>query len=522
MLKYPKLCVLFLLLLFQLVSVCAQENDRLNWVKQNKRELHSVLPNQGLGDMSAAFDDVIGNAKVVALGESGHAIREVALFRNRLLEYLVKVKGFRAIALESGLFEGQIANRYIHGLEKDIMKVLSTGFTHNMGLWKESRALLEWMKEYNTQQFDPKAKIYFYGMDLPVFQDTMFSRTSKMDSPLEQVLAFIAKADKVYYEKYGKILKRLAALSCKTVDDVADLVEKINGIRFIDPDYLDEICTISYENLNFIQKKMLSFLLNHLINRMQIKRLIYMRQKNVGKEEYEYALQMAKLCRYIVGNIEFRKKTTAYPNIEKIKHFLGKIYSEEQINKLKINKIKFNNTPQEWKLYFEGRNGRERTMAENVDWIVSRHGKVLIYAHNGHICKEGYISDNPLHDQSNGYSVGQYLAHKYGKQYITIGQTMDRFVDKNGNIVTEHLKMPIAQTKDFPNSIEYILNQADSKLYVLDIRPKTISQYPKIAKWLNSKVLGRFVFSFMNVNHVNSFDAIVFIHDMQFGIPEKK
>ncbi len=511
---------ILILFYFAQVHSFALDQNKIDWVKNNAKPLESIFPDKGLDDMDQAFDSIVGESKVVSLGEAAHAIREAAIFRVRFLEYLVKKKGFRAIALESGFYEGQIANRYIHGLELDISKVLQTGFTHGMGPWEETKILLNWMRQYNKDQKRPEDKIHFYGFDLPLFQDSIMNRTPEVDAPLEQVLALMEKVDPNYYKTNGKRLAFLASLASKTVDDIADYFLKRQGIRYIDPDFLDEICSISYENLGGEEKKELAFLLNDLINILELKEIRYLSTKKITREEYDFALQLAKMSRSTIGNLDFRETVSAFPNIETLKTVLEKkIYPEEKdLEKLGINKIQFHNTSEEWENYFEGRNGRERTMALNVHWLVNKHKKVLLYAHNGHVAKtDKYNSPNPLHKNRYGVGMGIYLSAKYKEDYVVICQSMDRFVNGEGKVMEKYHGIPVAKTDDTPDCLEIILNKSSHNLFALDLRTKN----PAIKRWLDQKLKGRHVHSFLTINHYQSFDAIVFIRDMQLGVSEK-
>ncbi|MFJ1830542.1 erythromycin esterase family protein, partial [Streptomyces sp. NPDC088178] len=59
-------------------------------------------------DREAPLDDleplraVIGNARVVAIGENSHFIDEFALMRERILRFLVERCGFTVLAFEYG------------------------------------------------------------------------------------------------------------------------------------------------------------------------------------------------------------------------------------------------------------------------------------------------------------------------------------------------------------------------------------------------------------------------------------
>ncbi|MCC5698744.1 hypothetical protein LH612_36980, partial [Klebsiella pneumoniae] len=61
------------------------------------------------------FADLVGDARVVAIGENNHHIREFSLLRAQLLRFLVTELDFRVVAFESGFAEGQLVDDWIRG-----------------------------------------------------------------------------------------------------------------------------------------------------------------------------------------------------------------------------------------------------------------------------------------------------------------------------------------------------------------------------------------------------------------------
>ncbi|HZX08966.1 erythromycin esterase family protein [Kribbella sp.] len=107
------------------------------------------------------LDDVIGAARVVAIGESSHYNHEFLVLRHRVLRYLVERHGFTAYAMESGFPEGRRTDAWVRGGEPDELgPVLATGLTSLMGFWTEMRDLLEWLRQQD-------GRVGFYGIDLP-------------------------------------------------------------------------------------------------------------------------------------------------------------------------------------------------------------------------------------------------------------------------------------------------------------------------------------------------------------------
>jgi erythromycin esterase len=96
----------------------------------------------------AAFGKAVGDARIVSLGEASHGTREFFQLKHRLLEYLVKGKGFTVFAIEANWPESLAVDRYIKTGEGSAKAALA-----GMYFWtwytEEVVDLIEWMRSYN-------------------------------------------------------------------------------------------------------------------------------------------------------------------------------------------------------------------------------------------------------------------------------------------------------------------------------------------------------------------------------------
>lgn len=150
--------------------------------------LRTLDPAEALDDL-AWLDKAIGEARVVAIGESAHYNGESYRLRHRLLRYLVERHGFSAYAMETGFVEGWLTDGWVRGGAGDAGQVLADGITSLMGLWRPMREHLEWMREHNRTAPRP---VGFHGIDLGG------SNVSLLPG-LDAVLGYLASADPEFH-----------------------------------------------------------------------------------------------------------------------------------------------------------------------------------------------------------------------------------------------------------------------------------------------------------------------------------
>ncbi|MGE9312781.1 erythromycin esterase family protein [Niabella sp. CJ426] len=163
----------------------------VHWAKTHGRPLQAS--NKAIDDKDLyAVKEMIGEARVVALGEPAHGYREPLAFRNRLFKFLVQHCGFTTMAVEGGLAESQLAADYISGgagTAETAAASLSIGDPA-----PENIELLKWMRQYNADTAH-KIKLRLYGMDIQIVGfpgDTKPNHTA-----LSQVLAYLGQVDTV-------------------------------------------------------------------------------------------------------------------------------------------------------------------------------------------------------------------------------------------------------------------------------------------------------------------------------------
>jgi erythromycin esterase len=120
----------------------------------------------GTTDPPAPLDDleplveILRDARVVAIGESAHHVREYYLWRHRLLRFLAERCGFTVFAMESGFSEGLAVDDWVRGGPGDLDELAEHGITYRMGRCPEMRDLLRWMRS-------SPLPLRFSGVDVP-------------------------------------------------------------------------------------------------------------------------------------------------------------------------------------------------------------------------------------------------------------------------------------------------------------------------------------------------------------------
>lgn len=233
------------------------------------RPLRTLDP-AGPQDDLAWLDEAIGDARVVAIGESAHYNRENYRLRHRLTRYLVERHGFGAYAMESGFVEGWRTDDWVRGGEEPLGEVLANGLTSLMGLWTEMRDHLDWLREHNRTAARP---VGFYGIDLSG------SNVSPLPA-LDAVLVYLAQADPDFVVDPG-IHETVSAFAVPSALRLAEAVA-------------------SYGNLAPERRDALTAGLADLTVRMEGHRLAY--QDRTGAEAYERAFRALRLAAAIDAN----------------------------------------------------------------------------------------------------------------------------------------------------------------------------------------------------------------------------
>ena len=136
-------------------------HDAAAWVRANAIPLATVEAGNGFADLEP-LRQIIGDARVVSLGEATHGTREFFQLKHRLLEFCVAELGFTVFGIEASYPECLRINDYVlHGKGNAADALAGQRFW----TWdtEEVIALIEWMRGWNRTHARP---VKFYGFDM--------------------------------------------------------------------------------------------------------------------------------------------------------------------------------------------------------------------------------------------------------------------------------------------------------------------------------------------------------------------
>jgi erythromycin esterase-like protein len=132
--------------------------------------------------------DLIGDARVVMLGEASHGTHEFYRERRRITRQLIEERGFTLVAVEADWPDAYRVNQWVRGESEDssALEALDGFDRFPRWMWR-NRDVLEFiadLREHNDAVSRPEQKVGFYGLDLYSLYKSM-----------EVVLRYLEKID---------------------------------------------------------------------------------------------------------------------------------------------------------------------------------------------------------------------------------------------------------------------------------------------------------------------------------------
>jgi erythromycin esterase-like protein len=177
---------------------------------------------------------LVGDRRVVLIGESTHGTHEFYRERARITRRLIDECGFNAVAAEADWPDAYRVNRYVMGLssDQDAATALLDFKRFPAWMWRNQDVVrfVEWLRVRNASQRHPARRARFYGLDL-----------YSLRASIEAVITYLDRIDPEEARRareryscfdhvgsdgqaYGYALAHLGAIPCEN-EVVAQLVE---------------------------------------------------------------------------------------------------------------------------------------------------------------------------------------------------------------------------------------------------------------------------------------------------------
>jgi erythromycin esterase-like protein len=157
------------------------------WFHGNAIVFDCVRAGNGFNDLEP-LKRLIGDARIVALGEPTHGSREVFQMKHRLVEFLVNELGFSIFSIEANMPESFRLNSYVLDGKGD-PRALIRGMYFWTWSTEEVREMVVWMRRHNARVEKQKrgTRVRFTGFDVQF-----------PDVAAEIVTRFVEEADEAY------------------------------------------------------------------------------------------------------------------------------------------------------------------------------------------------------------------------------------------------------------------------------------------------------------------------------------
>ncbi len=136
-----------------------------DWLRENAIPFDTAEPHTEFDDLMP-LKEIIGDSRIVALGEATHGTREFFQMKHRLLKFLVEEMGFSIFAIEANWPESNMVNDYVHTGEGDPAELLE-GLYFWTWYTQEVLDMIRWMQVHNENPGDAP-KVSFFGFDMQV------------------------------------------------------------------------------------------------------------------------------------------------------------------------------------------------------------------------------------------------------------------------------------------------------------------------------------------------------------------
>lgn len=524
----------------------------VNWIKVTAHPLNTVVAESGFADLQP-FKNMIGNARVVSMGEATHGTREIFQMKHRMLEFLVKEMGFTTIGVEASFVECLRVNDFVLNGKGTAASALNNTHYFVCGT-EEMMALVAWMRRYNL---DPstKRKVSFYGFDIyrpvPSVSRTLdFLREAdpKLAAPFEGLLETLPKeiTEKELLESSDDVWranrKSLKALVAVFDSKKSVLIRSLGEDGYEDAKRCAVVSQQAFEFYNSYRNSPSWFISqqNSSASRLYwgefdqsasfLRNLVPSLPVDVARDVTEL---LGRVGLFIGFTLDYKTKYTAAQRSHMKELSRRILAASDRILEVAPNKMIATKALQDLEALFPFMEKyavresnvlspficRDRQMTENALWILGREGRgsrMMTWAHNVHVEK----SRGPV-------TFGGGLTAKLKEQHFVVGFAVNRGSLQSVTFAGSAEAVFGTGLKGFyfgpspKGSLDDTLALSGIANFYLDVRDAKDSV---VETWLDSPIPSRSVGArfdprvaapgfLHNLAPRKSFDAIIYLHD---------
>lgn len=544
----------------------AQEPAVVDWIRSHAVPLETVQSGHGFADMQP-LKQVVGDARIVSLGEATHGAREFFQMKHRMLEFLATEMGFNIFAIEANMPEAYRLNDYVLNGIGDPKQLL-----RGMYFWtwntEEVLDMILWMRQFNASG---KGRLQFTGFDMQT-----------PDVAMANAETFLASADPGYYasatQTYAEVARSRSSRGFASGDFPA-LVAAGRRVRFSGYIKTDGV-THGYAGLSW-----------RLYSKTGL--LAYANMSNQGARgtadwrQYEIVIDVPAEAAAIVFGVEHPGNGTAWfdslgvevdgypyrnmgvadfdfesPTMRGFHQAGGDGYSVQldnavaQAGKQSLRSqylglsgdqvagwcaavvehmestrdaylaAGFSEWDVDWAIQnarivaqavgvARDPNTRDPAMARNVQWILDHNAgaKIVLWAHNLHVATGGYP------DYPGWFIMGEDLRKMYGSDMVVFGFAFNRGGFRAYDMVNQRLT-DFEVSEAPPGTLDAVFAATGIPVFALDLRqvpetgPESWLREPHPSRTVGAGYADAYASNyFPNLTAPAAFDAMLFVEN---------
>jgi erythromycin esterase len=420
--------------------------------------IHTIEPGPPYDDL-APLNEIVGDARVVLLGDSRHDATEQHRLKHRIIRYLVEEMGFNVIALEESLATSLPMDSWARGSEGNPEELLA-----GLGAWfiwdtTDMLEMLRWLRAHNLRRRAAE-RVRLVGIDL----------SDGAHRGVRASLSFLDRVDPAAAELVRSERLGLDLLSNRLWTDSVD----------------------RYTRTTEPERAAVERGLSHLVRALQEQRPLCSSRSSV--EEADLAIRQAELA--LDAHRMFSCLVTDDGGGD------GGDGDDDDATE-----------DQAARSYACGGAVRERAMADTVQWLLSRadtqtaqttqttQTRIVVWAHNAHAAKAEIDIDIPGRPPIDGVMpMGGLLAARLGSELVSIGFTFERS------------RQPGRLPGPPSGSVDSMLAETYRPYSLVDLR--SIPAASEAASWLARPRPIRAEDGVITAAPAEAFDALVFVETL--------